>query len=201
MIRVRANLEEYSIDFHHTLHLGPIEPDDFLEKIWATVTHTTLNDETADLVEKAVGEAILYYADWDRYGWEDTPLEVFDRHSGDLSAIYSALYRDQHATIRKALGPLYFESVLVISHLRIVPEHRSNGLGSAVLRSLIDVLGRRAGIIAVQPHPIDLAREVGARVVKEHPDFARELKRVERFYRRAGFRRVPGKTVMYLLPE
>lgn len=197
---VSIRLEDYALEICHSVNLGDVEPDSMLEQVDVTIKHTVWDDESDESEVISVGSARLYYVDWERVqGY--IPFDVFDAKSQLLHEIYNALYKDLYATPRRPLGPVLYNSVLILDELRITPNHRGCGLGTHVVQSFIGVLGRRAGIFALKPFPIDFKSEDPAAVTSRSLLYRKELERVERFYRRVGFRKVPRTKIMYLIPD
>jgi GNAT superfamily N-acetyltransferase len=200
--RGTLDLSDFTLEIEYTVRLAEVEPDDLLETIFVQVVESIHDpDEHRDEpITNTVGYARLYYADWDRIDVGATKFDVFDAKSSTMSEIYTAIYMDEDATVRRAIGQQVYKSILVLDELKISPSHRGQGLGSHVMQRVMDVLGRRSGIIAVKPFPIEFDRSRTEGSLRDSPEYIKELKRVERFYRRLGFRRVPKTQIMYYLP-
>lgn len=203
MVRNSLDLTDYTVSIHHEVHLASKTPDQFLETIHVKVLHSIYDpDEHGDeLVVTQAGYVRLYYVDWERSDVEDwgiTEFDVFDDRSALLSEMYLAIYRDRHANVRRSIGRPTYRSILIVDELRIASDYRGRGLGTCVMDRVLDILGRRAGIVAVKPFPIEYVRTSGEGNLRDDPAYIKELRSVERFYRRLGFRRVPKSRVMYL---
>lgn len=145
----------------------------------------------------------------------DEDYSVFDMFDYDATTFdyYSDLYEANGEVRGNVMHLIYGRhgwkwapNLLILDRLEILPEHRGKGIGLIALWGLIRWAGVGAGIVAMKPFPLQCepkpdnetwrarwnALQLDA-LPKDHDEAAAKLRR---YYKRLGFKLLPGSDIM-----
>lgn len=163
-----------------------------------------------------VGELSLVTVDldrWSREGGVCAVFELFDVLDAATFEIAEALFTNSGRLRRRVIANPISINVVLLDRLRVSDEYRNKGIGSSVVRRVLEEFGEGATLIALLAWPIDAQEEVLERhtgsnhtdstdaPLQEYkyntPAFRQAAQRVRAFYEKHGFRTVGGNRVMY----
>ena len=112
---------------------------------------------------------------------------------------FSEFLKDRYAIL---LNCPVVDNVALINHIQIYPEHRGHGYGLLTMRCLLNDLADSDSLVVCKPFPLNVGRDGHPVDVRdEDQDIAarkQEQHKLQRYWRRAGFRRMSG-TELYAL--
>ncbi len=162
--------------------------------------------------DTTIGWFKAIYLDLDGAVEEQEPIfEVFDSQSTTLD-YFNALYGTEGRFERAmdmaygAFSWLWAPNLLILDRLEVLPAHRGKGIGLIALTGLIRALRPGAGLVAMKPFPLQCesrpneSNEVqrwNALALDSLPkDYYRAVAALRRYYKRLGFKRLPGTDLM-----
>ncbi len=145
-----------------------------------------------------------------QHGW--SPCDVLGAHSCDLTAIGFPLLDPENGDLRESIKDKFYAIgvvMTVLNRVEILPEHRGNGLGLAVVDRLLDTLCPPTELVVTSPVPIqflkgfdDAARrdQFAARLQMDQftTSPTRAISKLRRYWSKLGFQRL-DKTDVYVL--
>ncbi len=186
--------DELALEFESRMDLGNPDPDRFVQN-W--LAHIKYCDE--DGGETVIGRITGFYVTidlWSVFGDTESLFEVFDEHSQELSDLYEHVIgpdgRVRDDLVETPLGC----NLLYIDNIYIEEEYRNQGIGGWSLAYFILTVGRGANIVVIKPGPIE-KDSVGILHPGTGAQLGEKMKRLVSFYKRLGFRRLPGSPYMY----
>lgn len=149
---------------------------------------------------------------WDHGG---SIPEVCDNHSATLAEYAEALFDAESNSFSEATervaGDIDDPNVLIVDTAEIAVEYQGHGLGRRAVDTLVMTLGSGCGLVAIQPHPMQFGAYGKAHHESERPRIAAwrarygvdrfvgqkvaAKKKLEAYWRRAGFTRVGRSSV------
>jgi len=181
--------------------------DEFVKEWEGRMSLDDSNGENQD-----IGMFRVVYVDADsatNAGW---PLEyVFDEHP-NIDPYWAGLYDDDRLKGTIAGMHIYDEygwsdNLLIIDWIMVLPQFRGRGLGLATLVGLINNFRMGAGLVAIQPRPLQFVYkcdDVEANAYKLDTldkNEARATRKMQALYGKLGFARVANTPFMVLAPH
>lgn len=165
------------IEFEKNLYglIGRLEPEDLTTLYNITVTYTKDFESDKKII---IGNSICRQIDTlDKLTNEELPIfDIADSISGDMLCIISP-FIDEKGDIK----PQYWGmSMLYIESIYIKPEFRGKGIGSIVLKFIVEELLNFSPIITIIPNPVEIKD-------KESNEFKKELRKLIDLYESLGF--------------
>jgi hypothetical protein len=129
-------------------------------------------------------------------------FEACDSYSQQLHDVYAAVYdpaEDELDPLVRDCFDCCSSVVLVLDYVVLAPRWRRLKLGLLAVRKMIDLLGAGCGLTVARFQPLhpesDLFLDVPADWVPRHrtaEDRRNAARKLRRYFRRMGFRRIPG---------
>jgi len=156
-----------------------------------------------------VGKICLYIIDGNRAICDNEDIaEWCEEHSGDMYEYIRPMYRD--GKIKKELCINKKNNNLLVFHwLEIYKEYRKFGLGDKIVKAVLRRYGDNCGAIVVLPYPLQYSQK--ATESKKRSEWMKKMKftefktvdektafkKVEGFWKRMGFKKVPYYDIYY----
>lgn len=202
----------YSLHYEHILLVDDEEPSRYVKFIEGKVCKFVEMGEDAEIGQFSVIVVDVARAISD----EDSVLDVFDTSQKTID--YLDLYRrgcgymfkDKVVRAMKSYDK-WEPNMLILDRLELLPEHRGQGLGLRVLRWLELQFSMGCGIVAMKPFPLQFEGGPPAEK-KDDENFIRArldlfddrqdvaTKKLQKYYGRLGFAKVPGTPFMVADP-
>lgn len=182
--------EDISLNINHYVNLESDEPDNVIQEVSADII---LGDQKVGFIEGSYIDISLLHTDYQN----GSIFDVFDAHSQTLANVYPYIMDDNYG-VREGLTEGFSDNVLYIDRFVIENEAlRNRGIGSRALAYFIRVAGRDAGIVVAQPVPIDKDNK-SSYTETDSPDKKERLRRLMKFYKRLGFKKIAKSPYVYL---
>lgn len=175
------------------------EPSDFVSEYTGTIRCT--RDRDGRVVRVGRVRAYRIHAALAREAGESV-FDVCDSHSQELHDAYAAVFDVGQDDIREEVRQQFdgFDSdVLVLDYVLLSPRWRGLRLGLLAARKLIDTVGGGCGLVVSFVYPLNPDADQFGRVpagwIPRHADRDAEKegrRRLRRYFRRMGFRRIAG---------
>ena len=195
-------MASFDVSFRTTASLHPDgEPDRFISAYTGVISH--IDDETGEATR--VGRVRAYRIEANLALLAGEPLyDVCDCHSQEMHEVYSAVYEPNGYVIRADLAERYHAftpDVLVLDYVVLAPEWRGLKLGLMAVRTTVERLGGGCDLAVCFIAPLRRAAHRELRVPARWLPATRKgaAGKLRRYYRRMGFRRIPG-TRYHALP-
>ena len=213
-------IEEYgfTIEFNSSAYVRN-QSENFLTRIEGKILYE--DDDGESLLAGKLG---AYYADLQgAIAHREHPYDVLDLR-GETELFYSALYDSKTNEFKESVLKLFEYEVfninlLILDRLEILPEYRGKGLGLACLYRCMQQYQHGCGLVVLKPFPLqfETIRESGEKddrderedqeswrqslILKEFgTDQKACTRKLEKYYQRLGFIKIPRTEVMALNP-
>lgn len=156
-----------------------------------------------------VGKICLYILDGNRASMaRDDIAEWCEEHSGDMFDYVRPVYRDGKIKKEFCINRRN-NNILVFHWLEIYKEYRKLGLGDKIVKAVLRRYGDNCGAIVVHPYPLQYSQT--AVQSKKRSEWMKKMKfsefksvdekmafkKVEGFWKRMGFAKIPYYKVYY----
>lgn len=133
-----------------------------------------------------IGEVVCYYLDG---------FSAIDEAYLDMRYVADSMTQDFYDSViavtdheGQLLDDYYDSGVLYIHRYYLKPEYRGKGIGEVVLRMIINIMGRGAGVITVIPSAVE--EDGKERIESDDPRYSEVYKKHTTFYKRLGFKQL-----------
>ena len=203
------NAHHLALSFTHDMYVDDDEPFRLMKRIEGTIwAHR-------DVRRARAGRFCIFIVDAERAFIEgESVFEVFDTYAQTVN--FYELYTDdleyKPAVVKLLLGGSRFApSMLILDRLEVGPKYKGQHIGLRVLQYLQLQFSMGCGIVAMKPYPLQFEggtpQENAAKAkfieqgLDDFPkDFKKSLARLQRYYGRLGFKKVPGLEYMVADP-
>lgn len=176
-------LSESMIDINYSTHIH-YECDGHVKDINVKIVDNFYDEKTKKEATKEIGEVkinFMRHLSWMEF---EEAYEFCDIISQNFVDGFDACFKDTNSRNKTKFSLEQFSEYIYIDLFRMVEKSRGVGIGSAVIREIIDTLGKPDSLFVVIPFAID---------DKENKV---SHKRVKKFWENLGFKRM-GKTYFY----
>jgi hypothetical protein len=201
--QVAVDFNDISLDFEMLrIPVIPSEPDDFSQAIQGRIFAQGENDRVAigTLSASVIHISRALDENWNLYDILDAPsgeiadcLQLFAEVNYDTLTLDSYEYNEHVLKLFK--NDVWAGDILLAEKIEIHPPYRGNDAGLIAMRGLINTFGGDCQLVVCKPFPLQYSCKVDA---ENQLGFKAALSKLKKYWKRAGFKRVP-KTDLYAL--
>lgn len=157
-------------------------------------------DEPKRFKKTQIGEIFSHYYDIERMQFSEYYLmDVFDMHDGDEYQlgcdIFDSYWNTLKTEITDKLSPFAPHNFFHIDKIELFPQYRQQGYGTALMKNIEKMiffgLHLPCSFISLQANPLD----------EDKHDNPQEEKKLQKFYRKCGFKKIGKDNTMIKFVE